>query len=84
MSGVEIDNSEQLPRADLANQQIIGDVFAERNESHILKNEIEQIVEKLEIATHENFGLVKIGDGINDDNGKIFIDGLGLASKENF
>jgi hypothetical protein len=80
----EIENSEQLPRADLVDQQIIADVFAENNESFILTDEIEQIVEELPIATRKNYGLIKIGDGINDDGGKISVDEIGFASKENF
>jgi hypothetical protein len=80
----EIENSEQLPKSDLVNHQIIESVFAERNESFILTDEIEQIVEELPIATRQNYGLVKIGDGINDDSGKISLDEIGFASKENF
>jgi hypothetical protein len=80
----EIDNAAQFPCADLIDQQIIGDVFAENNESFILCDSIEQISEVIPIATRYNFGLVKIGPGINDNNGEISIDKIGFASKENF
>jgi hypothetical protein len=84
MSDAEIENAEQLPRADLVNQQITENVFAERNESFIIGDNIEQITEELQIATHKNYGLVKVGDGFNDNGGKISVDEIGFASKENF
>jgi hypothetical protein len=49
-----------------------------------LKDEIEQIMEEAPIATNLNYGFVKIGDGINDEGGKISINEFGFASKENF
>jgi hypothetical protein len=84
ISDAEIENSEQLPRADLVNQQITSDVFAENNESFILADGIEQILEEIPIATNLNYGFVKVGYGINDSGGKISIDEIGFASKENF
>ena len=84
MSDAEIENADQLPQADLVNQQITSDAFAENNESFILKDEVEQISEELQIATRENYGLVKIGEGINDEGGKISINEFGFSSKENF
>jgi hypothetical protein len=80
----EIENAEQFPRTDLINQQITENVFAESNESFILNDEIEQITEEVQIATRKNYGLVMIGDGFNDNKGKISVDGIGFASKENF
>jgi hypothetical protein len=85
MNDAEIENSEQLPRADLANRQITENVFTESNESFIVRDEIEQIIgSKATLASRCNYGLVKIGDGINDEGGKISIDEIGVASKENF
>jgi hypothetical protein len=85
MDAAEIENAEQLPKADLVNQQITDDVFAENNESFILRDEIEQIIgSNVTLATRKNYGFVKIGDGINDDGEKISVDEIGFASKENF
>ena len=80
----EIENTEQLPHADLVNQQITENVFAENNESFIFREEIEQITEEFPIATRKNYGFVKIGKNIKDINGKISIEGQELTSKENF
>jgi hypothetical protein len=60
MSAAEIENSEQLPRTDLVNQQITENVFCENNGSFILNDEIEQIVEELPIATRKNYDFVKL------------------------
>jgi hypothetical protein len=83
MSAAEIENAEQLPCADLVNQQITENVFAENNESFIIGDNIEQITEELQIATRKNYGLVMIGDGFNKNGGKISVDEIGFASKEN-
>jgi hypothetical protein len=83
-SDAEIENSEQLPKADLANQQIAGDAFAERNESFILRDSIEQNSDAIQIASRKNYGLVKLGDGIDIVDGKITGSSVTLASKENF
>jgi hypothetical protein len=80
----ETDEASRFPKVNLTNQQITADVFAENNESFVIRDEIEQIFEKIEIATRKNYGLVKIGDGINDDTGKISVNEIGIASKENF
>jgi hypothetical protein len=81
----ETGEAARFPRADLVNRQNTENIFAERNESYILRNEIEQIIgSNVTLATHENYGFVKLGDGINDDNGKISADGCAVASKENF
>jgi hypothetical protein len=81
---VEIENAEQFSRADLVNQQITENVFAESNELFIIGDEIEQIPEAIQVATHKNYGLVKIGDNINNSGGKISVEGYGFASKENY
>jgi hypothetical protein len=73
-----------VPKVDLLNQQITENVFAENNGSFILKDFVEQISEKNEIATRKNFGFVKIGDGIEVVDGKITGSIIKLASKENF
>jgi hypothetical protein len=76
----------RFPRADLVNQQITSDAFSENNESYILRDSIEQIIgSDIMLATRENFGFIKIGDGIISDNdGEISADGYGLASKTEF
>jgi hypothetical protein len=81
---VEIENAEQFSRSDLVNQQITENVLAENNESFILADEIEQITEKIPIATNLNYGFVKIGENIENSGGKISINEFGFASKENF
>jgi hypothetical protein len=83
-SDAEIENAEQLPRADLVNQQITENAFAENNESFILKHSVEQVSEEIEIATRKNYGFAKIGDGIEIIDGKITGSSVTLASKENF
>jgi hypothetical protein len=84
MSAAEIENAEQLPHADMVNQQAVDSVFAESNESFIVKDELEQVVDGLRVATRTNYGLVKIGDGFFFEGKKINVSSLALASKTVF
>jgi hypothetical protein len=69
---IEIDNSDQLPRVGLTQRQIIEDAIADSQYTYILGDEIDETApDESDIATSTKFGRVMIGDGINDDNGKI-------------
>jgi hypothetical protein len=60
-------------KAGLINRQAKSDVCAETNESHILRDSIEKIVDTENVATRENYGVVKIGNGINVDSRAISV-----------
>ncbi len=68
---VEINNEEQLPKVELINFQENSDRTLESNESILLRDSLELIDETEQVATDKNFGLVKIGNGININNGII-------------
>ncbi|MBR1734827.1 MAG: hypothetical protein IJ730_05200, partial [Alphaproteobacteria bacterium] len=67
----EIENDKQLPKIELTNCQAKSDLESANNESVIFCNEPEEIEEQIPIATRENFGLVKIGNGFINDSGTI-------------
>jgi hypothetical protein len=82
---IEIDNSDQLPRVGLTQRQVLSDVIADSQYTYILCDEIDESApDESDIATREKFGRVMIGDGINDDNGKISVPTPVKASKTEF
>ena len=80
----EIENDEQLPKVELTNCQAKSDFNAENNESVIFCDDAEEIEEQIQIATCENFGLVKIGDGFSNDAGTISTQVILKATEEDF
>ena len=83
VNDAEIENDEQLPKVELTNCRAKSDFDAENNESIIFCDEIEEIADEIPIATHENFGLVKIGDGFEVDEGTISASIISKATTEN-
>jgi len=67
----EIENSEQLPRVNLTNCQILSDTVLDSNSSVIVCDEIEKVEESLELATNQNYGFVKVGYGFTNNEGTI-------------
>lgn len=80
----EIENEEQLPKIELMNCQAKSDLEAINNESVIFCDNAEEIEEELPIATHENFGLVKVGSGFTNDTGTISAPIISKATTEEF
>jgi hypothetical protein len=82
---IEIDNSDQLPRVGLTQRQIISDAILDSQYTYILCDEIDETAsDESDIATRERFGRVKIGPGIDLDNGKISVPTPVKASKTTF
>lgn len=78
---VEVDNNSEKPRPSLKKIQILNDILSDLNTTYIIKDEIEnQDEEVLDIASKRSFGRVKIGDGINVENGIISVGELPKAS----
>ena len=81
----EADLRDDLPQLGLTQRQINSDTAADSAYTYILCDEIDDTAEdESDIATREKFGRVKIGSGINLDNGTISVPTIGIASKENF
>ena len=80
----EIENDKQLPKVELTNCQAKSDLESANNESVIFCNEPEEIEEQIQIATCENFGLVKIGDGFSNDARTISAPIITKATEEDF
>jgi hypothetical protein len=82
---IEIDNSDQLPRVGLTQRQIISDVILDSQYTYILCDEIDEFApDESDIATRTKFGRVKIGSGIDLDNGTISVQPIEKASKTIF
>ena len=77
----EIENAEQFPKVNSKTMQSTQDFEAESNSSIILKNEIEQEEDVVELATNQNYGLIKVGTGIDVSNGIILTDIITAANK---
>ena len=76
---------DDLPQLGLTQRQINSDTTADSAYTYILCDEIDDTAEdESDIATHEKFGRVKIGSGINLDNGIISIPTIGVASTIEF
>jgi hypothetical protein len=79
---IEIDNSDQLPRVGLTQRQIISDAISDSQYTYIICDEIDDSApDESDIATGTKFGRVMVGDGINNDNGKISVPAPPKASK---
>jgi len=77
--------SDDVPRQSLAQMQINSDATADSSYSYILCDTIDDTAEDdSDIATNEKFGRVKIGTGININDGTISVPVIGLASKQDF
>lgn len=79
----EINNNEQLPRNNFVNIQVIGNYEIESNEGVTLSDTLEQILDEENIATRQNRGIVKIGDGVHVIDGIISADVIQKTSIEN-
>lgn len=77
----EIENDNQLPKTNSKVIQTTHDFESENNSAVILKNEIEQSENVIELATKQNYGLVKIGSGIDIENGTISANIIQTATK---
>ena len=80
----EIENDKQLPKVELTNYQAKSDLESANNESVIFCDDAEEIGEQIQIATSENFGLVKIGNGFINDSGTISAQIISKATKNDF
>ena len=79
------DSIDDLPRHGLTQRQINSDVTADSSYTYILCNEIDDTTEDdSDIATREKFGRVKIGSGINVNNGEISVPIIRVASENEF
>ena len=81
----ETDLRDDLPRHGLTQRQIDSDTSADSSYTYILCDTVDDTAEdESDIATHEKFGRVKIGSGINVNNGEISVPVIGVASENNF
>ena len=81
----ETDIRDDLPRHGLTQRQINSDTSADSSYTYILCDTVDDTAEdESDIATHEKFGRVKIGSGINVNNGEISVPVIGVASENNF
>ena len=79
------DSIDDVPRHGLTQRQINSDTLADSSYAYILCNEIDDTTEDdSDIATREKFGRVKIGSGINLNNGEISVPIIGIASENEF
>jgi len=79
------DSIDDLPRHGLTTRQTNSDTSADSSYTYILCDEIDDTVEdESDIATREKFGRVKIGSGINVNNGEISVPVIGVASENDF
>ena len=71
---VENENVDDVPRPGLTQRQVNSDVTADSSYTYILCDTIDDTAEdESDIATQEKFGRVKIGSGINVNNGEISV-----------
>lgn len=82
---VENENVDDVPRPGLTQRQVNSDVTADSSYTYILCDTIDDTAEdESDIATHEKFGRVKIGSGINVNNGEISVPVIGIATANDF
>ena len=82
---VESESIDDVPRHGLTQRQINSDTSADSSYTYILCDTIDDTAEdESDIATHEKFGRVKIGSGINLNNGEISVPIIGIASENEF
>lgn len=70
----EIENEEQQPKVNPKTIQATQDFEVESNSSIIFKDTLEETNEPIELATNQNYGLIKVGTGIDVSNGTISAD----------
>ena len=81
----ETDLRDDLPRHGLTQRQINSNTSADSSYTYILCDTIDDTAEdESDIATREKFGRVKIGSGINVNNGEISVPVIGVATENNF
>ena len=81
----ETDLRDDLQRHGLTQRQIDSNTSADSSYTYILCDEIDDTSEdEPDIATREKFGRVKIGSGINVDNGEISVPVIGVATENDF
>ena len=81
----ETDLRDDLPQHGLTQRQISSDTTADSSYTYILCDEIDDTTEdESDIATREKFGRVKIGSGINVNNGEISVPVIGVATENDF
>ncbi len=81
----ETDLRDDVPRHGLTQRQISSDATADSSYTYILCDEIDDTAEdESDIATREKLGRVKIGSGINVNNGEISVPVIGVASENDF
>ena len=78
------ESHEDLPLQGMSPRQISNDVTADSFASYVLKDEIEDAEEENDWASKTKFGRVKIGSGINVEDGLISVPSIGIASKDEF
>lgn len=78
----EIENDDQLPKVELTNYQAKSDLELESNSTVIVCDAIEKMEEKaIEVATNQNYGLVKVGNGFTNENGTISVPVISNATE---
>lgn len=71
---IEIDNGGELPRLEFTQRQINTDITGDSQYSYIIAEEVEEHGDdESDIASKTNFGRVKIGDGIDLEDGIISV-----------
>ena len=79
------ENTERIPRQGISPRQSTSDIIADPYVGYILKDTIEESTEEDDnIATTEKFGRVRVGTGININNGVISVPEVPVASSEEF
>ena len=82
---VENEGVEDVSRRGLTQRQVNSDTLADSTCSYVLCDTIDDTTEDdSDIATTEKFGRVKIGSGINVNNGTISVPVIGVASENDF
>ena len=76
------DWKEEKQEKELVNIQATTDFVCENNESIILKNEPEEIIEPLHLASKTSNGLVKIADGFEIEAGVLSTQPIPMATRE--
>lgn len=81
----ETDSNDLIPRAGLTQRQVTGDTIGDPAYTYIIGDSIDNTLEDTsDLATSTKFGRVKIGTGINVNNGAISVPIIGNASTSNF
>ena len=82
---VENEGVDDVPRRGLTQRQINSDALGDSSCSYVLCDTIDDTTEDdSDIATTEKFGRVKIGSGINVNNGTISVQTVGVATANDF